>query len=257
MGEKNSRRKSREIESDPEEKNRRALLQRALACMLSPARAEESMEALLGAFGSFSGIVGAPEAALARIDGVGEETARFLRLTLELAQACMEDQAAGLKRIYDTESAVGAFRPKFLGRKTEAVGLMLLDGRGRMIYNDILCEGSVTEVPVYIRRLMGLCIEYNAQELMIAHNHPSGNAAPSRNDIVVTRQLEMALESIDASLEDHIIFAGKDYYSFLTSGLLGVEKKRLRDYRRSQLEEARELEQELLRNGPLQSRDER
>lgn len=232
----------------PQEEARRKLLREALRYVLPTPQADEAVEAMMGVFGSFSAVFSAPMAELVRVPGVGQECANFLRLTMDLAKACMEDQAEGLKRIFDTPSAVDAFRPKFLGRKTEAVCLMLLDGRGRLIYNGIFSEGSVSEVPVYIRRLVQLCIEYDAQCVMLAHNHPSGNAMPSRNDIVATRQIEMALESIDAELRDHIIFAGNDFYSFESGGLLSLGRETVREYRYGALEAARRAEQEFLEN---------
>ena len=141
--------------------------------------------------------------------------------------------------------------PKLLGRTTEAVCLMLLDGQARLLYNDILSEGSISAVPVYIRRLLQLCIRYDAQHVLLAHNHPSGNAAASQNDIVATRQVEMALESIDATLNDHIIFAGDDYHSFAKSGWLWTAKREVRRQRQEELQASREEEREILRRGGL------
>ncbi len=228
----------------PEEAERRHLLQAALGYLLPAPKAEEAAAALLERFGGFEGVFLAPEEELART--VGEQAARYLRLTTDLARAYLEDKSKDLKRVYDTTSAVDLFRPKFLGRTTEAVCLMLLDGRGRLIYNDVLSEGSITAVPIYIRRLLQLCILYDAQNVLLAHNHPSGSAAPSRNDITATRQVEMALESIDATLNDHIIFAGEDYLSFAKSGWLINVKRDVRLRRREELRTTREEERELL-----------
>lgn len=228
----------------PEEAERRHLLQAALGYLLPEPKAEEAAAALLERFGGFEGVFLAPEEELART--VGEQAARYLRLTTDLARAYLEDKSKDLKRVYDTTSAVDLFRPKFLGRTTEAVCLMLLDGRGRLIYNDVLSEGSITAVPIYIRRLLQLCILYDAQNVLLAHNHPSGSAAPSRNDITATRQVEMALESIDATLNDHIIFAGEDYLSFAKSGWLINVKRDIRLRRREELRTTREEERELL-----------
>ena len=228
----------------PEEAERRHLLQAALGYLLPAPKAEEVAAALLERFGGFEGVFLAPEEDLART--VGEQAARYLRLTTDLARAYLEDKSKDLKRVYDTTSAVDLFRPKFLGRTTEAVCLMLLDGRGRLIYNDVLSEGSITAVPIYIRRLLQLCILYDAQNVLLAHNHPSGSAAPSRNDITATRQVEMALESIDATLNDHIIFAGEDYLSFAKSGWLINVKRDIRLRRREELRTTREEERELL-----------
>ena len=228
----------------PEEAERRHLLQAALGYLLPAPKAEEVAAALLERFGGFEGVFLAPEEELART--VGEQAARYLRLTTDLARAYLEDKSKDLKRVYDTTSAVDLFRPKFLGRTTEAVCLMLLDGRGRLIYNDVLSEGSITAVPIYIRRLLQLCILYDAQNVLLAHNHPSGSAAPSRNGITATRQVEMALESIDATLNDHIIFAGEDYLSFAKSGWLINVKRDIRLRRREELRTTREEERELL-----------
>lgn len=162
------------------------------------------------------------------------------------ARAYLEDSSQDLARVYDADSAIALFRPKFLGRSTEAVCLMLLDSRGRLLYNDFITEGAVSAVPIYIRPLLQLCIRYDAQHVLLAHNHPSGNAAASRNDITATRQVEMALESIEATLNDHIIFAGEDTLSFAQCGWLGQIKEEVRDYRREELQAAREQEAAIL-----------
>lgn len=232
-----------------EENERICLLRDALACFLPKEQAQRAVAALVEVFGSFSAVFLAPEEELAQAPGITMEVTRFLALTREVSRACLEDRAAGLKRIYDTASAAEAFRPKFLGRQNEAVCLMVLDGRGRLIYNNVLAEGSFTEVPVYIRRLIQLCIQYDACGVLLAHNHPSGSAFPSRNDLVVTRQVEMALQSIDVELKDHIIFAGEDYCSLLGAGQLDPIRREVRDYRRGALEYAREKERDVLEQG--------
>ena len=228
----------------------RTLLQEALSFVLPERQAERFTAMLLERFGSFAGVFLAPEEELAAL--LGERRApRYLRLTTELARAYLEDSSRDLKHVYDTDSAVELFRPKLLGRTTEAVCLMLLDGQARLLYNDILSEGSISAVPVYIRRLLQLCIRYDAQHVLLAHNHPSGNAAASQNDIVAARQVEMALESIDATLNDHIIFAGDDYHSFAKSGWLWTAKREVRRQRQEELQASREEEREILRRGGL------
>ena len=231
----------------PEEARCRRLLGEALGFLLPGTKAQQGAESLWERFGGFEGVFLAPQEELALV--LGEEAARYLYLTMDLARAYLENSASGLKRVYDTQSAVDLFRPKVLGRSTEAVGLMLLDGRGRLLYNGILAEGSVSSVPIYIRRLLQLCISYDAQNVMLAHNHPSGNAAASRNDIVATRQVEMALESVDATLNDHIIFAGEDTLSFAKCGWLAAVKREIRARRQEELNAAREQERSVLKLG--------
>lgn len=242
MGQKKENRAAAEA---PEEAQRRRLLKEALAYVLPAGEAEGACESLLSAFGSFDGVFAAPEEVLRDIPGVGPEAARFLRLVIRLSQAYLEERSWNLRRIYDTASAVEMFRPKFLGRKTEAVCLMLLDGRGRMVYNEIICEGSLSEVPLYLRQVLQLCMEYKVEEVFLAHNHPSGMAVPSQNDLVVTDRLLVALDSINVVLCDHIIFADESYYSFLESGVLNRQEDIMKQAQMEETEAVRRLESRL------------
>ncbi len=225
-----------------EEQARRALLQEALEFLMPEGRAQRACNALVDTLGGLDGIFAAPEAALREISGVGPEVARFLRLVIRLSQAYLEERSWNLIRIYDTLSAVEMFRPKFLGRNTEAVCLMLLDGRGRMVYNDVICEGSFSEVPLQVRKLLRLCIDYQVDEVYLAHNHPSGVALPSQNDLLVTDRLLVALNSIDTVLCDHIIFAGDSYFSFLEGGILGRQESIMRQAQEDEARNTRLLE---------------
>lgn len=242
MGKKKENRNGMET---PEEAQRRRLLKETLAYILPDGEAEQVCDSLLSALGSFDGVFAAPEEVLRDIPGVGPEAARFLRLVIRLSQSYLEERSWNLRRIYDTASAVEMFRPKFLGRKTEAVCLMLLDGRGRMVYNEIICEGSLSEVPLYLRQVLQLCIEYKVEEVFLAHNHPSGMAVPSQNDLVVTDRLLVALDSINVVLCDHIIFADESYYSFLGSGVLNRQEDIMKQAQLEETEEVRKLETRL------------
>ncbi len=233
----------------PREEEWLSLLEELFGFLAPDKKARETAQRLVNLFGGPEGLFRAPRQELVR--AVGVETAKYLHLTMELAKAYMEDSTRDLYRVFDTRSAVELFQPKFLGRSTEAVALMLLDSRGRLLYNDFLAEGSVSSVPIYIRRLLQLCISYDAQNVMLAHNHPSGNPCASRNDVVATRQVQMALESIDATLLDHIILAGADYLSFADSGLLESNRKDLDNLRRGVMDAARIAESALLKKGGL------
>ncbi len=227
------------------ETERRELLAETLNYVLPKDKAKKTCQALLNAFGSFDGIFAAPEEILKSLPDVGPETARFLRLVIRLSQEYLEERTWDLQRVYDTPSAAGAFRPKFLGRKTEAACLMLLDGRGRIVFNDMICEGSVDQVPLHLRMVLRLCIEYGAADVMLAHNHPSGVAFPSFGDLSVTYRLIAALESIGARLRDHIIFADDSYYSFCASGALDQQVKIVLTAQANGMESIRELELKL------------
>ncbi len=225
--------------ADIEEARRRELLLETLGYILPKEQAQRAAKSLWSSLGGLSSMFAAPWEELARLPGMNEDAARFLHLATALARACMEEEAGALKRVTDSACAVELFRPKFLGRTTEAVCLMLLDSRRRLLYNDILAEGSVGAVPVYIRKLVKLCIDYNAFVAILAHNHPSGSALPSQEDMVVTRQVQLALTGIDASLRDHIILAADSSFSFMDSGMLSDITAQLQRARRESLDSVR------------------
>ena len=202
-----------------EETHYQTLLQEALSFVLPERQAQRFTAMLLERFGSFAGVFLAPEEELAAL--LGEKRApRYLRLTTELARAYLEDSSRDLKHVYDTDSAVELFRPKLLGRTTEAVCLMLLDGQARLLYNDILSEGSISAVPVYIRRLLQLCIRYDAQHVLLAHNHPSGYAVPSEQDYAATWTVRESLRTVGVELLDHFVVADNDFVSIASGGYL-------------------------------------
>ena len=196
------------------------LLTEILSYTLMPDQAQTAAQSLLDSMGSISAILTAPQERVAAMPGMHAHAARLLFLSADLARFYMEEQAGQLFRVADSPSAVELFRPKFLGRKTEVVCVMLLNGHQQLIYNDILTEGSLGGVPLYIRRLIKLCI---------------GVCLPSKEDAMITRQLAAALMSIDARLRDHIIFAADGTFSFSASGILQQTVTQIVDQRRDEL----------------------
>lgn len=204
----------------PDEARRVRLLQQILEGRMPAGQAENAAWSLWSTWGSLGSIILAPEESLAAVPGMDRDAARCLRLVLELARAYLEEQTEDVNRVTDARMAAELFRPMYLGRRSEAVGAVLLDGGRRVIYSGIVCEGAVSAVPLYVRTLVRLCIDYGADSFLLAHNHTSGNVQPSKQDILTTKQLQLALGCIDVRLRDHIILTDSDRFSFSESGLL-------------------------------------
>lgn len=196
------------------------LLEEALSLVMNRKKAGEAVDRMEEAFGSLAAVFRAPQGQLEDVAQLEEVPRRYLQLTLELARSYLEDQAGQMLRIYDLRSRADAFRPKFLGKKNEIVCLMLLDGRGHLRYNDVLLEGSVSEVPIYLRKIVRLCIEYQVQQVVLAHNHPSGLALPSEADHTATARVQRALDTVGIQLLDHIVVADGDFVSMAQNGQL-------------------------------------
>lgn len=175
---------------------------------------------LLNRFGSITAVCDAPIDELTKTKGITQNVAILLKLIPQLSRYYANNQVDDKERVYDTNSAIKLVEPQFIGRKNEVVVLVLMDSKNRVLYCGVIADGNVNTVPLYIRRIITLAATYNAAEVIIAHNHPSGNVMPSPGDIVATRKLHAALETIDLHLQDHIICAYPDALSMRDSGLL-------------------------------------
>ncbi len=196
---------------------------------------------LIDRFNSFSAVINAPLKELTNIIG-DASVAQFIRLLPSFSRYYLDDLNNSTRRIYDVESAYENMKTKFIGITHEAIAVMVLNSRGQIKYNGIICHGSMTMVPVYIRDIIGICIECEADTIILAHNHPSGNMMPSKGDLVATKEIQMGLEVINVSLEDHLIFYNDGYTSMKKSGWLTDLNKTIQDFRRGILQDAKEIE---------------
>jgi len=98
------------------------------------------------------------------------------------------------------------------GRRNEAFAVIYLDSKYRFIEEN-LWEGTIDRANIYLREIVRRAILVDASSVMIAHNHPSGDTRPSREDILLTERLDTALSLMDIVLFDHLIFGEGQPYS--------------------------------------------
>jgi len=107
---------------------------------------------------------------------------------------------------------------KEIGRECFAV--MFLNGANKYIACEILFKGSLTTSAVYPRVIIKRALELDCAAIICAHNHPSGNLQPSRDDLQITNKIKDACVVMDLALHDHLIIAGDSWYSFADNGIL-------------------------------------
>ena len=117
------------------------------------------------------------------------------------------------------EASRSFFAPCFARSTTESLWVAHLDDEARCIHLASYA-GSEDAVDIPVRSIIGDAIRFDSAGIVLAHNHPSGQAMPSRSDKVATRALAIAAEAIDLNLVDHLVFAGEDCASFRRLGLL-------------------------------------
>ena len=177
----------------------------------------ELAETLIRSFGSFSGVLSAPVNELCTIKGVGERTAILLRLVGEII--IRETTYSKQKIKLNTTDKIGKFvKPLLENSKTECVIALALDEELNVIRSIKVFEGSFDSSGLPIPKFVRMLVNCGAAAVVIAHNHPSGYAFPSVNDIRATSTLKTALDYVGIQLIDHIIVVPNDYVSFRESG---------------------------------------
>lgn len=179
---------------------------------------------LIKEFGSLSAVLDADPKDLMKVEGVGENTATFLSMMPQIARKYLEDKERECV-VVKTVSDLGKYLiPKFIGRKNEALMLISMDCRNKILSCSIVSEGDVTGAKVSKRKIMEEAIRVNAAQVALAHNHPSGTLMASPDDIVMTRDIKNMLSHVGIGFYDHIIVSNNDYISMWASGVSGIKE---------------------------------
>lgn len=179
---------------------------------------------LLRRFGSLTGVLEAKREELEQVKGLGAHSVTLLRLVTELSRYYAV-QRMSMERVLPTLEKCGEYLvPFFIGQREETVYLLCLDGKCKVLACRKLGQGGVNSVGVPIRRVVETALNTNASSVILAHNHPSGLALPTTEDVQVTKKVATALDLVGVRLADHVIVADQDFVSLTDSGLYNPER---------------------------------
>ena len=174
--------------------------------------------ALLDHFGSLSHVLEASVEELQKVPGIGENTAIYLTMLTQVGRYYLVDRSQR-EVILPTIDKCGAYLvPYFFGRSVETVYLLCLDAKCKVLCCREIGQGSVNSAGISVRKIVEVALGANATTVVLAHNHPSGLALPSAEDIQTTRRVAAALSAVEVHLADHIVVADGDYVSMVQSG---------------------------------------
>ena len=166
---------------------------------------------LLDRFGSFSAVLDADYNDLLEVEGVSDHTATFLKLLPEAARYYQSGKITERKELATLSDIGEFFVRKYVGVIKETVYMLLLDNKRCVISVEKVHEGSVSSAAVSVRKMAETALKKRAASVVIAHNHPSGIAVPSPDDILVTRNISSALQTLEIEFIDHFIVAENKY----------------------------------------------
>ena len=183
---------------------------------------KQPAKALIKRFKNLRGILDAPAEELQATSGIGKVTPIALQIiraaaTLYLQQGCEErDSFADPSHLHDF------WRMRLGTLKTEVFEVAYLDTAYRLLRDGVerLEEGTIDRATVYPRRVIEASLKREAAVIVLAHNHPNGQALPSKQDKILTRAIVLAAETVQLRVLDHLIVSAQEIFSFRREGLL-------------------------------------
>lgn len=182
---------------------------------------KEAARAALARFKTLPAVLDAAPAELQQIKGVGPKNIFALQFIQGVARRYLRQRIVGKQYVHSSRDVADYLIHAMRGLQHEVFTVVFLDAAHAIIDSAVLAEGTVTVNTVYPRELVKAALARNAAALVIAHNHPSGSLAPSRQDEDLTRSLHLVCSFMHINLLDHLIIgSGDQVYSFADQGLM-------------------------------------
>ncbi len=182
---------------------------------------------LIAEAGSLAGLANWQPVDYQKLKGIGRAKARQLAAVIEVGRRIMKQPTAKMPILNRPELIVEYLTPIARGLPVEKFWVFCLNRKSRLIKLVEVSSGTATAALAHPREVFRTAVQHGATAIACAHNHPSGDPAPSSADIQVTRQLREAARTVDIQLMDHVVIGetaadptGIGYYSFRQAGFL-------------------------------------
>ena len=150
--------------------------------------------------------------------GIGEAKAISIMACMELGRRRKMSETLERKKIVTSLHFYELFEPKLADLPYEEFWVAMLNGANKVIEMKRLTQGGTNQTVVDVPMLLKMSIEKSAQKIAVAHNHPSGQNYPSREDEIITKRIKAGCDAVGIFFLDHIIIAHDKYYSFSDDG---------------------------------------
>jgi len=168
--------------------------------------------------GSISNLARKSIADLTVIEGIGPAKAIEIKAALELGKRKIAENNQLTEAITSSKDAYWAIAPQLMDLNHEEFWVILCNRAHKITDKVCVSRGGMHGTVVDMKNLMKIVVQSNAVAIVVAHNHPSGNKSPSREDRNLTDKIKEACRLMDVQLLDHIIVAGQHYSSFVDEG---------------------------------------
>lgn len=176
----------------------------------------EVAQSIIKKYGNLSALALQSIESLTKVNGVGNGKAATLAAAFEIVRR-IESQSKWFSnnKITTPADVAKIFIPLFRDEVKEKFIVICLNSANKIIRYEVISVGSLNSSIVHAREVFKVAIENNSANIILMHNHPSGNIEPSSEDIKVTKRLVESGKILDITVFDHIIIAGNSYMSFI------------------------------------------
>lgn len=183
---------------------------------------KEPAKELLKKFGNLREILDAPPDELRSVEGIGSVTPIALKIIRSVATLYLQQSSEEEAVLNETGRIREFWRMRLGKQRNEVFDVAYLDSGLRLMRSGVerLAEGTTDRATVYPRRVIEGALKHGASAVMLAHNHPNGNVAPSEQDKLITRSIVLAAEPLSLQIADHVIVSPDEVFSFREAGLL-------------------------------------
>ncbi len=177
-------------------------------------------QSLLDRFGGLAGLLAEGSAGLHAVRGLGPAKRAELAAVLEVSRRVLSQRLAAQPAFEHPQAVKDYLSLQLAALDHEVFGVMFVDAQHRLVAFEVMFRGTLAQTSVHPREVVRRALALNAAAVVLAHNHPSGLAEPSRADEMLTATLRQALALVDVRVLDHVIVARGCTVSFAERGLL-------------------------------------
>ena len=157
---------------------------------------------------------------ISAIDGIGEGKGARVLAAMELGRRAALEDKRFMPKISSSKDVLDFLADEMRSLEQETVRVLLLNTKHMLLHSAVISVGGLNYSPIHPREVYKQALKFSAAGIILVHNHPSGEAAPSEQDIKLTKRLKEAGEIMGIPLLDHLIIAETGYYSFSEENII-------------------------------------
>lgn len=196
------------------------ILELLLFCAIPRKNVKPLAKTLLQTFGGINGVINAPHDKMLSVQGITKNTYVTFSIVREIIHRFLRQDIINQNVLSSWDALLEYLKTTMGNNKIEQSRILFLNKKNILIADELQNTGTVDQTPLYPREVVKRALFHEASAIILVHNHPSGNPTPSKSDITLTHSIIDACKTINVIVHDHIIVAGKNFYSFKSNALI-------------------------------------